>query len=83
MTDPLSVAAGTVGLISFGIQVTESLVKFYTSYKGQDINVARATGNLESLLDILQDFYSALQSRTFRPSEDVIKNIATKFRRDV
>jgi ankyrin repeat domain-containing protein 50 len=35
MTDPLSVAAGVAGLISLGIQVTESLVKFYTSYKGQ------------------------------------------------
>jgi hypothetical protein len=28
MTDPLSVAAGIAGLISLGIQVTESLAKF-------------------------------------------------------
>ena len=40
-----------VGLISFGIQVTESLVKFYTSYKGLDTDVARTPGNLENLLD--------------------------------
>ncbi len=34
MTDLLSVTAGAAGLISLGIQVTQSLVNYYNSYKG-------------------------------------------------
>ncbi len=76
MADPLPVAAGIAGLISLGIQVTGSLVKFYTSYKGQDTDVTRTTEKLESLLDTLQFLQAALQSRTFQPDEqDLIKNI--------
>jgi ankyrin repeat domain-containing protein 50 len=70
MTDSLSVAA------RIGIEVTQSLVEFYTSYKGQDADVARTTEKLESLLDTFQFLYAALQSRTFQPDEqDLIKNI--------
>lgn len=76
MMDPLSVAAAIVGLLSLGIQVTESLVKFYTSYNGQDTDVTRTTKKLESLLDTFQSLQAALQSRTFQPDEqDLIKNI--------
>jgi hypothetical protein len=76
MTDPLSVAAGIAGLISLGIQVTGSLVQFYTSYKGQDSDVTRTTEKLESLLHTFQFLDAGLQSRTFRPDEqDLIKNI--------
>jgi hypothetical protein len=76
MTDPFSVATGIAGLISLGIQVTGSLVKFYTSYKGQDSDVTRTTEKLESLLHTFQFLDATLQSRTFRPDEvDLIKNI--------
>ena len=76
MADPLSVATGIAGLISLGIQVTQSLVQFYTSYKGLDGDVARITGNLESLHDIFGFLQSALKTRTFRRDEqDLIKNI--------
>jgi ankyrin repeat domain-containing protein 50 len=76
MTDPLSVAAGIAGLISLGIQVTQSLVEFYTSYKSQDSDVTRTTEKLESLLHAFQFLEAALQNRTFRPDEqDLIKNI--------
>lgn len=76
MTDPLSVAAGTAGLISLGIQVTGSLVSFYTACKGQDIDIARTTGKLENLLDTFQFLDTALQRRTFRPDEHgLLKNI--------
>jgi archaellum component FlaC len=82
MTDPLSVAAGIAGLISFGIQVTESLVKFYTSYKGQDTDVARTTENLEGLLDTLKFLQAAVETRTFRRDEqDQIKNIESSIRK--
>jgi ankyrin repeat domain-containing protein 50 len=76
MADPLSVAAGIAGLISLGIKVTESLVKFYTSYKGQETEVIRTTERLESLLSTFQFLRAALQRRIFRPDEqDLIKNI--------
>ncbi len=76
MTDPFSVAAGVAGLITLGIQVTKSLVEFYTSYRGQDTDVARTTGNLESLLSTFRCLDDALQSRIFRPDEQgLIKNI--------
>jgi ankyrin repeat domain-containing protein 50 len=76
MTDPLSVTAGIAGLISLGIQMTDSLVKFYTSYKGQEAAVTRTTENLESLLGTFRSLSSALQNRAFRPDEqDLIKNI--------
>jgi ankyrin repeat domain-containing protein 50 len=76
MTDPLSVAAGIAGLISLGIQVTGSLVEFYTLYKGQDVDMTRMTEKLENLLHTFQFLDAALQSRTFRRDEqDLIKNI--------
>jgi len=76
MTDPFSVAAGVAGLITLGIQVTKSLIEFYTSYRGQGTDVARTTGNLESLLSTFRCLDDALQSRIFRPDEQgLIKNI--------
>ncbi|MCJ1267393.1 hypothetical protein MMC22_007278 [Lobaria immixta] len=81
MIDPLSVTAGIAGLFSLGIQVTESLVKFYTSYKDQDTDVARMTTRLESLLDTFCGLDAAVQRRTFRPDEqDLIKNIESSVR---
>lgn len=69
MTDPLSITAGVAGLISLGIQVTASLVKFYAAYKGQDIDVARTTEKFESLWDTFRFLHVVLQSRIFRPDE--------------
>jgi hypothetical protein len=64
-----------LGLISLGIQVTQSLVNFYTSYKGQDANVTRVTERLESLLDTFRFLQDALLRRTFRPDERVESSI--------
>jgi hypothetical protein len=76
MADPLSIAAGVAGFISLGIQVTDSLVAFYSSYKGQDTDVARTTEKLENLLDLFKSLKISLESRTFRPNEQsLIKNI--------
>ena len=76
MTDLLSATAGIAGLISLGIQVTGSLVKFYTSYKGQDTDITRTTAKLQTLLDSFQLLQAALQSRTFQSNEqDLIKNV--------
>ena len=76
MTDPLSVAASVAGLISLGIQVTESLVAFYTSYKGQDSEITRTTDKLEGLLNTFRFLSNALQKRQFRLDEqDLVKNV--------
>lgn len=76
MTDPLSITAGIAGIVSLGIQVTGSLVKFYASYKGQDTDLARTTTELESLLNTFCYLDAALKTRTFRPDEqDLIKTI--------
>lgn len=81
MADPFSVAAGIAGLISLGIKVTESLVRFYTSHKGRDANAARITAKLESLLNTFGCLDATLQNRKFRLEErDVIKNIEFSIR---
>ncbi|RJE23332.1 Ankyrin repeat protein [Aspergillus sclerotialis] len=70
MTDPLSIPAGTAGLLSLGIQVTESLFKYYTLYKSQDTDVARITERLENLLTILRSLDASLRNRPSQPDED-------------
>ena len=82
MGDPLSVTASIAGLVSLGIQVTQSLVQFYTAYKGQDTDLARTKENLESLLDTFRFLQDTLQNRTFRRDEhDLIKNIESSIHR--
>ncbi|KAJ5807728.1 hypothetical protein N7474_008997 [Penicillium riverlandense] len=49
MADPLSIASGIAGLLSLGIQVTQSLVSFYTAYKDQDNDLAKITQHLDKL----------------------------------
>ncbi|KAJ5472932.1 hypothetical protein N7530_006933 [Penicillium desertorum] len=61
MADPLSIASGVAGLLSLGIQVTKSLVDFYSAYKDQTPALAKITLNLENLLGILQALDDARQ----------------------
>lgn len=69
-------AAGVAGLLSLGIQITEALFKFYTSYKDQDTNVARTTRKLKNLLETFRSLETVVQSRKFRTDErDLIDNI--------
>lgn len=69
MTESLSVAAGIAGLFSLGVKVTESLLKFYESYKGQSIEISRITERLKELLEIFRSLHTVLQGRHFQPSE--------------
>ncbi|KAF4771904.1 hypothetical protein HAV15_004523 [Penicillium sp. str.  len=62
MADPLSIASGVAGLLSFGIQVTQTLVDFYSAYKNQTSDLAKITLNLQNLLRILQTLDSARQN---------------------
>ena len=69
MADPLSVAASVVSLISLGIQVTQSLVNFYTSYKYQGSELTRITERLEDLREIFQSLEKPLSDRNFQTEE--------------
>lgn len=66
MADPLSIASGIAGLLSFGVQVTQTLVDFYSAYKDQDTNLSRITQNLESLQSIFRSLDVAIQDRRSR-----------------
>lgn len=63
MADPLSIASGVAGLLSLGIQVTQTLVRFYTTYKDQDNDVAKVTQNLDNLLSIFRSLDIAIEER--------------------
>ena len=78
MSDPLSIAGSVAGLISLGIQVTKSLVDFYTSYKHQDSELAGTIEKLDGLLGILESLQETLSNRKFQADEkSLIKNIET------
>jgi hypothetical protein len=69
MGDPFTVAVSVAGLLSLGIQVTQSLVDFYASYKDRDSNLTSTSQELESLLGILQHLGKVLASRRFEADE--------------
>ena len=75
MTDPLSVAGSVVGILSLGIQATQSLVNFYQSYKHQDSNLAHITERLDSLLDIFQCLEKALSDRKQSDTQSLVQSI--------
>ncbi|OQD66307.1 hypothetical protein PENDEC_c049G03279 [Penicillium decumbens] len=63
MADPLAVASGIAGLLSLGIQVTQSLVSFYTTYKDQDADLAKVTQNLDNLQNIFRALDIGVEER--------------------
>ena len=74
--DPVAVLGSTVGVISLGIQVTQSLVDFYNANRYRDTELAGIIGRLESLAETFQYLAKALTGRTFRADEQsLVKNI--------
>jgi hypothetical protein len=63
MSDPLSIAAGIAGFLSLGIQVTQTLVDFYSVYKSQDTDIAKITQNMENLQSTFRSLEIAIQQR--------------------
>jgi hypothetical protein len=45
----LGVASSVIGIISFGIQITQGLLKYYGSWKDQDNDVSDMCASLDSL----------------------------------
>lgn len=66
MGDPLSIAAGTAGLISLGIQVSKGLYDFYTACKSKDATVEKTIRRLDGLLKTLQQVNEGLQNRKLK-----------------
>lgn len=78
MADPISIAGSVVGVISLGIQVTQSLVDFYNSYRHQESELGGIIERLEGLAETFQSLEKALSSRTFRADErSLFKGIET------
>ncbi|MCJ1430068.1 hypothetical protein MMC29_007983, partial [Sticta canariensis] len=76
MSDPVSVAGTAVGLISLGIQVTQSLVEYYTLYKSQYSTLADMVERLECLSEIFQSLEKTLLDRQVQTEEQsLIKSI--------
>ena len=81
MGDPISVTGSVLGVISLGIQVTQSLVNFYNSYKIQNPDLAHTRDMLDSLLNIFQSLEKTLLDREFLADEqDLVKNIETSIK---
>ncbi|KAL4941531.1 hypothetical protein BDV06DRAFT_179665 [Aspergillus oleicola] len=76
MADPLSIASGVAGLLSLGIQVTQSLINFYSAYKNQASDLIQISQNLENLLVIFDTLSNALRNRQSRiDEEELLKSI--------
>jgi predicted transport protein len=74
MADPLSIASGIAGLLSLGIQVTQSLANFYIAYKDQDNNLAKITQNLKNIQGIFRCLHVAVQDhRSKADAQEILK----------
>lgn len=69
MTDPVSIAASAAGLISLGIQVTQSLVDFYHSFKNFDEDYVYTTQRLEFLFEIFKSLEKTISDPNFQKKE--------------
>ena len=72
MAEPLSVAASAAGVLSLGIQVTQSLFDFYRSYKDLDSDLVGTTKRLDSLLDTFQHLEVTISHRKFQSEEQTL-----------
>ncbi|KAL1908573.1 hypothetical protein Sste5344_005659 [Sporothrix stenoceras] len=72
----MDVAASIAGIVSLGIQVTQSLVDYYTAYNSREADVAYTAKKLNRLLDMLKNLCSLFGDRKFLPDEqDLLKTI--------
>ena len=78
MADPFSIAASAVGLISLGIQVTQSLIGICDSYKNFDEDLVRTTEKLRFLFEIFKSLEKSISDPSFQENEgDLIQKIIT------
>jgi ankyrin repeat domain-containing protein 50 len=72
MMDGFSVAASAAGIISLGIQVTQSLIDFYEAYKGQKLDTANIAEKLQNLLAVFESLRRQLTNRKFPADEQAL-----------
>ncbi|KAJ5990482.1 NACHT nucleoside triphosphatase [Penicillium canescens] len=76
MADPLTIASGIAGLLSLGIQVTQSLLSFYTTYKDQDTDLAKVTQKLDNLLGIFRALDIVVEERRSQAdTQDLLREV--------
>jgi len=71
MADPFSVAAGTVGVISLGIQVCQGLVRFYSDYRSASSDIKRICSSLDVLSNTLERLQSTLIQLELGSASDI------------
>jgi hypothetical protein len=68
--------ASVIAVVSLGIQVSQSLVDYYTAVKGQKDDISQTIRKLETLLDVLGILSKHLVDRKFRTGdESLVKTI--------
>lgn len=81
MFESLSVAGSVAGLISLGIQITQSLIDFYNAYEYRDSDLIHMIERLKSLLNIFQCLIKTLLKRDFQADErGLLENIETSIK---
>lgn len=82
MADPLAIASGIAGLLSLGIQVTQSLVNFYNAYKDQDTDLAKVAQNLDRLQSIFRALDVAIKERRSQAdTRDLLREVEKAVRK--
>jgi len=72
MSDPLSIAASAAGLISLGLQTTEYLYNYYTTYRDRDQDLARTADKLGDLVSTIKTIDEVVRTRKWRPDEQTV-----------
>ncbi|KXH65986.1 hypothetical protein CSAL01_02126 [Colletotrichum salicis] len=76
MADPLSITTGVLGFMSFGIEVAQSLYKYYTAVKSQPSNIQHTLLKLQQLEALLEQLRSHIEERQSRPGGvELVKTI--------
>lgn len=78
MSDPFSVAASAVSVVSLGIQVCQGLLSYYSDYKSYDDDIGslcRKVEDLRSTLEICAEILQTPGLITSKASANVVKNM--------
>jgi hypothetical protein len=82
MADPLSIASGIAGLLSLGIQVTQSLIDFYSAYKNQGTDLAKITQNIENIQSIFRSLDVVVQDCRYQAdAQELLQEVDKATRR--
>jgi hypothetical protein len=82
MTDPFSVSAGVVGVVSLGLTLSQGFLRFYTPWRDYDDEIRGFTTKLDGLLHTLRalDTFLSPENELQVPDQYrtlVLKNLAS------